>query len=166
MTRLIGMTALVCTLFLASVASAQDAGTARRAVLAERLVQLSAGENLTKMIESQVTADLAGLTDVPEAEARWMRANMPRMASRMVTAMLPEISSLFVETFSEAEMEAQIAFFETPVGRAIASKTLDIAVRQQEIVVEAQAAFMTELLTKYCAEFDCQGQGPAKSRSR
>lgn len=137
-------------------ALAQTAGTeAARLELAERLMNLSQGASITKQIERQVreTADeTPGLSDEQRA---WMTANMPRMASDMLADLLEDLAGIYAENFTTAELQAQIDFYETPLGRSIIEKSVAIGFEQSEVMGVHQEDFVTELMTKFCLRFDC-----------
>lgn len=134
-------------------AMAQDADP--RNALAARLVEVSQGAKMNQQIVAMVEGELEDLDGVPDDQAAWMRANAPRLALRMVGKILEELTTVYAEAFTERELRAQIAFFETPEGRTIADKSVALGERQAVIVAEAQLAYFSELTTKYCAEFDC-----------
>lgn len=162
MIRRLILTLLTLALF-AAPAAAQDADAARREQLAQRLIEVSQGDNLTKSIETQVLAQLGQLEGGEPEHLAWMRANMPPLLQRMAEQMLPRLADLYAETFTIGELEAQITFYETPLGRGIANKGVALGMAQARITEEAGQAFVIDLLTKFCAEFDC-GAGQAASK--
>ncbi|GAW40202.1 hypothetical protein SH203_00596 [Brevundimonas sp. SH203] len=143
----------------------QDAGLARRSSLARELIGLSAGPNFAKEIERSIGAELEKIGDGQGEEGAWIRAAMPPMMSRMLTRLLDEMVPAYAEIYTEEELQGQIDFYRSPVGRAVAAKTVSMAVATQEVQVRALTDFMTELQGKYCARFTCEtGQTGAKSR--
>jgi len=164
--RLTMVAALVVALGTATPVLAQDAGATHRLELAQRLVDLSSGDSFEKLLEQEVATQLAALGDERTPEAVWMRANLPRMAMQMVTRLMPELATLYADVFSEGELEAQIALYETPVGRSIANKSVQLGVRQATILQLAMTGYLEEVATKYCAEFDCSADAAAKAQSR
>lgn len=164
--RFIVMAAVVLALGLATPVVAQDQAATHRLELAERLVDLSSGDSLEKMVEQMVDSQIAALGGVPSAETDWMRAILPRMSVQALQRMMPELAALYAEVFTDAELEAQITLLESPLGRSIANKMIQLSIRQQNIVTVAMADFLEELTTKYCAEFDCSGAAGAKARTR
>lgn len=164
--RLAVMMALALVLGLSTPALAQNIPTAHQRELAQRLIQLSTGDSLEKLVEQQAELALAGVGDLPTAEAAWVRTNMPRMMMRMIDTMLADMVVAYAEVFSEAELEAQITFYESPLGPSIANKALELGVRQQAILGEVMQAYVEEFTTKYCAEFDCTAAAAGKTRAR
>jgi hypothetical protein len=164
--RFVVMATVVLAMGLAVPAAAQDRATAHRLELAQRLVELSNGDSFEKLVEQQIQAQMAELGDAPSPEADWMQANVPQMAMQMIHRMMPELAALYADIFSEAELQAQITLYESPVGRSIANKSVQLGMRQQAILAEAMAAYMQEFASKFCARFDCSAAAAGKARSR
>ncbi|MFN6981612.1 MAG: DUF2059 domain-containing protein [Brevundimonas sp.] len=137
---------------------AQDAGLQRRTEMSRELITLSAGPNFMKLIEQSVSDQLEKSIHDQSAEAVWVRENMPAMARRMMTRIMDDMAPLYAQTFNEAELSAQIDFYRTPVGRSVASKTVELGLAQEEMLQGAMASFLTEFEAKYCAQFDCGGE--------
>ncbi|MET4683034.1 DUF2059 domain-containing protein [Brevundimonas faecalis] len=126
-----------------------------RTALAERLVRLTLvgmDKVMQGLIEQQITQAGDRLTD---AQATWMRRSLPTI---METNMRPLIESAKVEyaaRFTEAELNAMIAFYEAPMGQDIAFKQMEVGGALGGAMQAFQRSFLTELLTKFCGEFDC-----------
>lgn len=160
--RIIRSIAVAAVVFMlgAGAAVAQDADLERRTVLARELIAVSTGPNLTKAIERHIAAEIDKAAEGEDAEeAAWVRANMPAMIGRMMNRVMADLAPVYAETFTVEELQAQIAFYRSPVGRQIAAKTIDLAVAQETLMQGAMMGFLTEFEAKYCAEFDCEGSG-------
>lgn len=142
---------------LVQVVTTQDAGTARRTELALRLIRVGVGANFAKSLEAMVTTEMADLEakGAPPEEAAWFRANAPRMLNAMVEGLITDLAPVYADVFTTEELQAQIAFYETPIGRQISSKTLQMSVASQPLLEQRLQGFAVELMTKYCAQFDC-----------
>lgn len=136
-------------------ATAQDAGLEQRTTLASELISLSSGPNFAKAMEEYVAAEIAKTSGGEGEEAEWARTNMPSMVSRMMTRLMADLAPVYAETFTTEELEAQIAFYRTPLGRQVAAKAIELGIAQEALMQEAMVSFMTEVESKYCAEFNC-----------
>ena len=147
----------------AGPALAQDADAAQRTQLALRLIQVGTGADFAKSLEAMVTTELASLEAkgaAPE-EAAWFRTNAPRMLNTMVDGLTRDLAPVYAEIYTTEELQAQIAFYETPVGRQIASKTLQVSVASEPLMQARLQGFAVELMTKYCAQFSCEADTAA-----
>ena len=153
-------------------AAAQDAGLAQRTALAERLIRATAGPSFTKSLESligeQVSAiEAAGTAaGVGRQEAAWIRANAPRMLTTMTNRLLTDLAPHYAEIYTSEELEAQLAFYESPMGRQIAAKSFQLGMATQEVTEDSMIAFVTELQSKYCAQFNCDAAASSASKGR
>ena len=68
---------------------------------------------------------------------------------------IADLAPDYAETFTTEELEAQIAFYRTPLGRQIAGKAVELGIAQEAVLQEAMVAFLAEVESKYCAEFNC-----------
>lgn len=147
-------------------AAAQDAGREQRLILSRELIAVSTGPNLAKSVEGYAAAEMEKtIAGQDGEEAAWVRANMPAMIGRMTNRIMADLAPVYADTFTIEELEAQIAFFRSPVGRQIAAKTIELATGQETVLQTAVLAMMTEFEAKFCAEFDCDavgGQAAAK----
>jgi hypothetical protein len=168
MSRILGLAAALC-LVCAGPVLAQEPD-ARRVELAERLMEASQGDylnNLSKLMEQEITSAMGAMETLPADQAAWLRRNVPDMAVRMVQDMLPRIAALYAQTFTEEELEAQLALYEGPLGRSIANKSMRLGIAQAQLMQEAQVRYLQEMITKFCADFDCSaGLDSAKPARR
>lgn len=133
----------------------QDAGLARRSALSRELIDLSAGPNFMKEFERVIGEQLTGIDQKGGEEAAWVRTNIPPMLNRMVVRLMDDMVPVYAELFTEEELRAQIDFYRSPIGRAVAAKSIPLGVGVQEAQTGVLSSFMTELESKYCARFDC-----------
>lgn len=166
---LIAAAAVLC--LATSPAVAQDAGLAQRTALAERLIRATTGPNFSKSLEGLISEQLAALetAGAGREEAAWIRANGPRMLTAMTNRLLTDLAPHYAEIYTTEELEAQLAFYESPIGRQIAAKSIQLGMATQEVTNQSLVAFVTELEAKYCAQFNCgggDGKGAAKPGRR
>lgn len=93
---------------------------------------------------------------------RWLRRNAPTIIESNLSVLVGAITQEYATRFTEAELNALIAFYEGPLGRDIARKQMETGGALGEAMQKFQIAFLTELMTKFCGEFDCGGD-PAKA---
>lgn len=101
--------------------------------------------------------DKAMLVDIVRKEMR------DKMMPRMIEKMVP----LYASTFTVAELQAMVAFYESPVGRSITEKTPSLAPRSAEIVRELMPQVMVdvvqEIIARKCPDGKCEGASPPKA---
>ncbi|NBB65419.1 DUF2059 domain-containing protein [Pseudomonas sp. ODNR1LW] len=141
----------------------QDPGFDARLVLARELLDISVGPNFAKEFERVISDQISKSGSEGGEEMAWLRTNMPPMLSRMVVRLIDEMAPSYARIFTEEELRGQIAFYRSPLGQAVAAKTLTLGVALQEAQTRVMVEFLGELETKYCARFGCgEGQAAAK----
>jgi hypothetical protein len=114
------------------------------------------------VIAEQTAREHPALTDqdremIAEVVRKVMRDKvMPQMIDRMVP--------IYAAAFTRDELEAMVAFYESPLGRSITDKAPSLAPKSAQIVRDLMPTMsrevMTEIITKLCPEGKC---GAAKS---
>ncbi len=139
----------------------QDAGSARRSLLARDLIGLSAGPNFAKEFERAMSDQMGKMDGKEGEEAAWVRANMPPMMSRVVARVMDDMAPVYAAIYTEDELRAQIDFYRSPIGRAVAGKSLALGVALQDVQASVLESFLIEFESKYCARFECGDAGQA-----
>lgn len=150
------LTALTAALLLAvAPATAQDGSLERREVLAHRYVDLMQTDSFGKIVSAMLEQELANDGDTPEEVRAFVREQGPIFMTRMVEQMMAELVPVYARAFTEDELEALVAFYETPMGQSIARKDIELGVETEEIMTRAVAQMALDFFAKYCAAFEC-----------
>ena len=72
--------------------------------------------------------------------------------NRMIDALEVQYATLF----TEAELSALVSFYETPAGRVIAQKQVELGTLIGEQLQPMSQAYVVDMLEKFCARFDCE----------
>ncbi|MFT4955351.1 MAG: hypothetical protein ACI8U3_001739 [Brevundimonas sp.] len=137
------------------VPAAPDDDAARRLELAERYVELSQGDSLADMAQTYIDELLAADTQSEAAHREWFRVNLPREMTNLMTAIMDGLVPVFAERLTVEELTALVDFYETPLGRSIAQKQVEIGMDQGMAMEAAVLQFQLDLMRKFCTEFDC-----------
>lgn len=100
------------------------------------------------------------------AEQRSLISDVVRDAMHdVMTPKLIEMNvSLYAEAFSEAELRALVAFYESPEGRSIMHKTPALMPKAAAIARELMPQMEQEVLKRVCARVDCNALQPPRTR--
>jgi hypothetical protein len=114
-------------------------------------------ENMAKSQPGLTTDQRALISDTVTGVMRDVM--LPKMMDRMVP--------LYAQTYSQDELEAIVAFYESPAGRAITEKTPSLAPKTTEVLRELMPDMNVELVSRLCAKIDCRGGSkPAAAKPR
>jgi len=150
----------------AAPASAQDApDPAREAhlTLADRYLELTQGGHLVKQFRSHLEEGY-GAADMPAEQRDWMVENMGAMFAEVMALTIEELRDDVADSFTVQELETAIAFYESPIGRSVVRKQVDMNMELQEIMTPLLLPRMTSLMEKFCTRFDCEALGEAAAK--
>lgn len=142
----------------ASAQTTQTAGEAERALrmeLAERYLQLSQGESLRKALQGYYQ-DMMAKSEIGAVEKEWVVAQMVGATDELAQTVFTDVRDDLADLYTMAELEALVAFSESPEGRSIANKSIQMAVIVQEATLPRMVAMMDDVRVKYCARFGCE----------
>ncbi len=145
---LVALTGILVT----PVAAQDDA--ARRAALAERYVEATVREGMSKVLDGLLEEQLE-VTELPADQTAWMQANLPTILRTHLEPMIDGMEQAYAESLTEQELQALVDFYETPQGRILALKQFEIESRQGQQSVTFMTSYLTDLMEKFCAEFEC-----------
>lgn len=133
----------------------------RKQELAARYLQLTVTEAMSKVMGAFIDEQMKAMTEASPEEVAWVRATLPGMTLDMADKMVERMTPSYAEALSLTELEALVAFFETPMGRSISRDIAEISLAQEAVIIEVMEEMMVEYEEKYCAAFDCAELGLA-----
>lgn len=143
-----------------TVQTVPDEDAARRLELAERYFELSEGEGFAELMDTMTGQLMSILPDMPAEQQAWLRRNLPLEMTAFGEMLMEQMVPLFADAMTLEELEALIEFYDTPVGRSIAAKQMELGAQMGVVVEFAQMEFQIQFMQKYCAAFDCTGVRP------
>jgi len=108
-------------------------------------------------------ATLEGLSDEQRA---WYTANALSIFRPHMQSMIDTMQRQYAEVFTANELAALVAFYETPEGRIISRKQSEVGAMLGENMGAVTTAYLTDLMTKFCAVFDCPTSGTAANPAK
>lgn len=144
--------------------SAPDAARERQLELAGRYLELTQGADTAKLIREQIEEGYAEAT-LPEDQRAWLTDQMSTMFEEALDLAITEIRDDVADSFTTAELEAAVAFYETPMGRSIARKDLEMSAAMQEAMMPHLMTRITSMSEKFCQRFDCAAMGQSAAKS-
>ncbi|WP_420479387.1 DUF2059 domain-containing protein [Brevundimonas sp. FT23028] len=149
----------------AGPALAQDAARERQLDLAGRYLQLTQGTDATKIMRGYLD-EAYGEMDLPDDQRTWLADQFSTIFEEALSIAIGEVRAEVADTFTAAELEAAVGFYETPMGRSIARKNLEAGMALQQAMMPYVLESVTSLSEKFCLRFDCTELGEAAAKSR
>lgn len=141
--------------------ASQDAGvaiepSAQSRALAARVIAITT-PNMEKQLLDYMASVMAasGLRDADAQIGAWMEKNAGPILITHVRTFMGQIETVYATRFTPAELQAMVDFYESPIGRTIASKQVQIGIETGELQEPMLLAYMTDLMAQMCAANDC-----------
>ena len=133
--------------------------------LAERYLELTQGGDLIKQMRGLVEEGY-GASGMPADQRDWMAESMGDLLTEVMELAIAELRDDVADSFTVQELETAIAFYDSPIGRSVVRKQLDMNMELQEVMMPLLMPRMTSLMEKFCLRFDCSALGEAAAKSR
>ena len=150
--------AIVAVISLATptLAQTQDSGREARLALAERVIAAAQADQLAQQAlaisDAFTPDDMAGLNARERAAMVEVRDEVTRnMMARMTDGML----ELFADLYTQEELEAMVAFYESPVGRSITAKSMQATPQIIELTRSLLPDMARDMANGLCDRLDC-----------
>jgi hypothetical protein len=144
---------------------APDAARSRQLELAGRYLELTQGADTAKLIREQLEEGY-GEGDMPDDQRAWLTDQMASMFEEVLEATMAEMRDDVADSFTSAELEAAVAFYDTPMGRSIARKDLEMSAAMQQAMMPHLMTRIATMGEKFCQRFDCSAMSETAAKSR
>ena len=162
-------TALTAALLLCATPSlAQTAKTeapavagepsARQLSLSRRYVEVMQGDSIEDIIE-QLVREMAQSDSNMRGSSQEDREFMIELTTEVTTDIMPQMMEqlvpIYARVFTEAELEALIAFYDTDLGRSITAKMMISSSEAEAAMMTVMPAMMEKMANRICARYGC-----------
>ncbi len=163
--RIIAILAVILAVWVEPVLAQTAPNTTRQSHLdlAEQYLELTQGGDLLKQMRRQIE-DGYGEADLPEAQRAWLVDSMADMFEEVMALTIEALRDDVADSFTVHELETAIAFYDSPVGRSVARKQVDLNTELQAEMMRLLVPRVTDLMEKYCLRFDCTALGGAAAK--
>lgn len=143
---------------------APDAARRHQLDLAGRYLALTQGADTAKVLREQIEESY-GEADMPEDQRVWLTDQMTSMFEDVLETTIAEMRDDVADSFTTAELEAAVAFYDTAMGRSIARKDLEMSAAMQEAMMPHLMTGIAAMGEKFCQRFDCAEMGQTAAKS-
>ena len=103
---------------------------------------------------------------MPADQRDWMAESMGDLLTEVMELAIAELRDDVADSFTVQELETAIAFYDSPIGRSVVRKQLDMNMELQQVMMPLLMPRITSLMEKFCLRFDCSALGEAAAKSR
>jgi hypothetical protein len=107
-----------------------------------------------KTMEASMRASMPAMIDAmpgPPEERKAMMDDMMVVLAHVREKLYPQMEPIIAETFTEAELEQIVAFYESPIGQTLLSRQPQMAAKLAPYMRDVGSQMMAEMLMKMCA---------------
>lgn len=138
---------------VAQQASASE--TAAKEALVRRYFAVAQLEKITNgMLEAMIEPMLAQ-SRIPEDKHDLFRQTMQETFAAVMPQMMEAYVVQYTEAFTLEELQQLVAFYESPVGQSIMTKTVLLSREAGAMMERFQPIMHREMMTRLCARIDC-----------
>ena len=165
--------ALASAPFFATPASArtdEQAATApspRQTALARQYLDLLLTDQFEGVIHQMLGAELANdsaMQALPEDERRLIIDLTAELTADMVPQMISQMVPVYAATFTEEELTALVAFYDTPMGRSIATKSIEVMPEADRAILSVLPQMLEKMASRMCQHYGCTPEEEVQMR--
>jgi len=130
----------------------------RQTELTRRYLNLMMTDQFESVIHQMLGAELAndeGMQALPEADRRFIVSLTAELTGDMVPQMITEMVPVYAAVFTEEELVALVAFYETPLGRSIAEKSVRVMPEADRAVMALVPQMLEKMAMRMCQHYGC-----------
>lgn len=105
---------------------------------------------------------LLGVEDGDPEQAEAMRAATKQALDAAMPRYIEKMTPLLAAAYSEEELAALVAFYESPVGRSVVAKSRDVGGISSQAMKDLLPDIMDDAMDRYCQQMGCEDEGYAE----
>jgi uncharacterized protein len=132
--------------------------TARRTELARRYLDLMMTDQFGSVIREMLGDEFdndSEMQGVPDADRRFILNLTAELTTELVPLMITEMIPIYAATFSEEELGALVVFYDTPLGRSIATKSVEVMPEANRAIMAVVPQMLEKMATRMCQHYGC-----------
>ena len=149
--------ALVATPLRASDApQAATSASARQLDLARRYIDLMMSDQLEVVIREMVGDEAGRDTTLPEEDRQFLVDLTTELTTDLIPQMVNELVPVYADAFTEAELEALVAFYDTEMGRSISAKSVQLLPEENRAMLSVVPPMLDKMAARMCQHYGCE----------
>jgi uncharacterized protein len=132
--------------------------SARQLALSRRYVELMQTDQLDIVIRSAVESSMSmdpDTTSIPPEDREFMIDLAAELAADLMPQMFDRLVPVYARAFSEEELLALIAFYDSDMGRSILSKTYSSMPEANGAMMTLMPQLFEKMATRICVRYQC-----------
>ena len=137
--------------------SAADQPSAHQLALSRRYMELSQSDQLEDALRGIIMAQasVAPTNRVPDEDRLFIADLTTELLTELMPEMMDRVVPVYARGFSEVELTALIAFYETDLGQSIITKTYAMMPEMTQAMAAVMPRMMDKMAVRMCARYGC-----------
>lgn len=136
--------------------TAAAAPSARQLALTRRYIDLMMSDQFEGAVREMIGDEAARDPTLPEEDREFLVDLATELATDLVPQMINEMVPVYAAAFTEAELEALIAFYDTEMGRVIAAKNVQVMPEANRAVMSVMPQMLDKMAARMCQHYGCE----------
>lgn len=135
-----------------------EAPSPRRMELARQYLDLLMTDQFEGVVHEMLGDEFANDSEMqalPDEDRRFILSLTAELTTDMVPQMITEMVPVYAATFTEEELTALVAFFDSPLGRSIAAKSVVVMPEANRAVMSVVPQLLEKMATGMCRHYGC-----------
>jgi uncharacterized protein len=132
--------------------------SARQMALSRRYIELMQSDQLSVMIRSAIEMSVntePGAADMPTEDREFLLDLVTELTTDLMPQMFDRMVPVYAQVFSEEELLALIAFYDSEMGRSILEKTYSSMPEANAAMMEVMPQLFEKMAARMCAHYGC-----------
>lgn len=132
--------------------------SARQLSLSRRYIELMQGDSLEDLLEQMIREMAQSDPELRGASAEdreFMITLTTEVTADILPLMMEQLVPVYARVFTEAELEALIAFYDSEIGRSITTKMMASMPEADAAMMSVMPAMLDKMANRYCARYGC-----------
>ncbi len=141
-----------------STEQATSPPTPRRMTLARQYLDLLMTDQFEGVVHQMLGAEFendSAMQGLPDEDRRMIVSLTAELTADMVPQMITEMVPVYAATFTEQELDALVAFYDTPLGRSIANKSIEVMPEAERAIMSVVPQLLEKMATRMCQHYGC-----------
>lgn len=137
---------------------AAAAPSARQLQLTQRYLNLLMTDQLEGAIREMIGDEMANDTSapaLPDEDRRFLLDLTVELTTDMVPLMVQEMVPVYAAVFTEEELLALVAFYDNPLGRSIAEKSITVMPEANRAIMAVVPQMVEKMALRMCQHYNC-----------
>lgn len=139
--------------------------SARQRALARRYIDLMVSDQFEDVIREMIGDEAERDSTMPEEDRQFLVDLTTDLVTDLIPQIINELVPVYAAAFTESELEALVAFYDTEMGRSIAAKSVQVMPEENRAMMSVMPQLLDKMASRMCQHYGC-GPGELEALQR